>query len=390
MNKKNMLTNCSQDYSNSYTIPGNSLNNKKHIYFFMENEGKIEGFLSWYSSKSTRKVYRSALNLFFSVINKNPESYFNEKQDYKTDVVRFAQIIADRPPKTYYVYLSAVKKFLQRNEIDLKASFWQDLKTVSSYKRSRRALTEDRIPTNKELRKILNHCSLREKTILLMLLSSGMRIGEALEIKREDIDLDYKPAKIELQMEYTKTGLARTVFISDEAREHLIEWLEQKDRYIEYVNTVTNLPHRVITQNDNRLFPFSAQAVRDTLVRILKRTGLDEKDKRTGRYLIHLHSFRKFFKSKMSLSCPVPIVEKLMGHEGYLSSAYDRYSVEDLAKHYKEGMEQVTVFSTVLDQSEELEKLKEQIEQQKEQIEELEKHNTPESLYKRIKEWSEG
>lgn len=67
------------------------------------------------------------------------------------------------------------------------------------------------------------------------------------------------------------------------------------------------------------------------------------RDDRTGRYIIHIHTFRKFFSSRMALSCPRDAVEMLMGHEGYLSGAYRRFSEEQLMDLYKKSMQEVTI-----------------------------------------------
>jgi len=42
---------------------------------------------------------------------------------------------------------------------------------------------------------------------------------------------------------------------------------------------------------------------------------------------------------------PVDIVEGLMGHEGYLTEVYRRYSEEDLAKFYLRGEPSILIFA---------------------------------------------
>jgi integrase len=53
-----------------------------------------------------------------------------------------------------------------------------------------------------------------------------------------------------------------------------------------------------------------------------------------GRLQYRIHGLRKFFRSQLALSCPVDIVEALMGHEGYLTDAYRRYSRKQMAEYY--------------------------------------------------------
>ena len=59
-----------------------------------------------------------------------------------------------------------------------------------------------------------------------------MRIGEALQLELDDIDLDSDPAKISIRGEYTKSGDPRYTFISGETKEHILEWLKYRTEYL--------------------------------------------------------------------------------------------------------------------------------------------------------------
>ena len=61
------------------------------------------------------------------------------------------------------------------------------------------------------------------RALILTLLSSGMRIGESLSVRWVDADLNSTPAMLRLKAEYTKTRVARTAYVSDEAKQALIE-----------------------------------------------------------------------------------------------------------------------------------------------------------------------
>ena len=54
----------------------------------------------------------------------------------------------------------------------------------------------------------------------------------------------------------------------------------------------------------------------------------------------------KFFRTKMAQLIPVDVTEALMGHERYLTEVYRRYTEEDLAKFYKQGEQDVSIFGT--------------------------------------------
>ena len=64
---------------------------------------------------------------------------------------------------------------------------------------------------------------------------------------------------------------------------------------------------------------------------------------------------------------PVDVTEALMGHEGYLTEVYRRYSVEDLAKFYKQGEPALLIFT----ESGEVSKLKAEVEERNKQLQTL-------------------
>jgi len=69
----------------------------------------------------------------------------------------------------------------------------------------------------------------------------------------------------------------------------------------------------------------------------------------------------------MATVIPVDVVEALMGHEGYLTEVYRRYSLEDLAKFYKQGEHTLLVFA----ESENVSKLRAEIEERNRQLQAL-------------------
>ena len=66
--------------------------------------------------------------------------------------------------------------------------------------------------------------------MVLFLISSGARIGETLQLKVEDFDLDSKPQKVHIKARYTKGKVGeRTVYFSFEARDILKDWISIKN-----------------------------------------------------------------------------------------------------------------------------------------------------------------
>jgi len=302
--------------------------------------GKIEEFLKNFESKSTISTYRYALNSFFKVIGASADEYFEEKRNYEEDIRTFFNAIKHRPPKTVQLFLSAVRTFLVENDVELSERFWRSLRRR---KKGSRALTMDKVPSNAELRRFITHMPIQGKALFLTLASSGMRIGEALQLKLNDLDLNRDPAKIYIRGEYTKSGNPRIAFISSEAKEAIEEWLKVREQYI---GGAVRKSHKYKKrEEDNRVFPFENNTAYAIWRNGLKKAGFLEKDKSTNRQTIHPHVLRKFFRTKMAQVIPVDITEALIGHEGYLTEVYRRHSEEDLAKFYKQGEPSILVFT---------------------------------------------
>lgn len=305
------------------------------------------GYLKTYSSGETIATYKTALRNFLTNIygegglEELAERYVREQRDHKTDLQGFLAKLNNRPPKTIRTYFSAVRVFLVENEIELSQRDWRHLTRRINGSMAR---TMDTVPSREELRRILAHLPINGKALYLTLLSSGMRIGEAMQIELDDIDLEQNPARITIRGEYTKGGDPRVVFISNEAKEFINEWLKIRKEYIRSASQRNMSRIHGKSAEDNRVFPFHGATARYMLVKALQKSGLDERDKSTNGYKIHPHSLRKFFRTQMGAVIPIDIVESLMGHKGYLTKVYRRYSVEQLAEFYREGEVKVTIF----------------------------------------------
>jgi integrase/recombinase XerD len=76
----------------------------------------------------------------------------------------------------------------------------------------------------KKLLSALDH--VRDRAMFLMLLRTGMRIGELLQTTVKDINMKERKVMI---MEAQKTCVGRVVYFSDDAKEALNAWLQQRD-----------------------------------------------------------------------------------------------------------------------------------------------------------------
>ena len=192
-----------------------------------------------------------------------------------------------------------------------------------------------------------------------------MRIDEALQLKLSNINLGAEPVQIQIRGEYTKTGNSRYAFTSREAKEAIEEWLKSRSKYLEGASGKSHKYGKAV--EDARLFPFENSVAYMIWKNALIHAKQDDKDQSTNRHRVHPHVLRKFFRTKMATLIPVDVVEALMGHEGYLTEVYRRYSQEDLAKFYLQGESSLSIFT----EAEEVSKLRVEVEERNKQLQTL-------------------
>lgn len=317
----------------------------------------VEEWLESLRSKSTKKVYIAGLRCFVREISNNAdfnkfiEQYVSKsKDDIFQDLLVFAQSLIDKPPKTAFTYMGAVKNFLEFT-LDYEFSKKQRRLLRNKMPRGKRARTVEDSLTRERLGKILTHCDAKGKSLFLFLVSSGIRIGEALQLELDDIDLESEPVKVNVRGEYTKTGDKYYSFISKEARDTLEEWLKNREQYLKVavkrgIGLSKTAPGRgVKSVDDRRIFPFSFAVASSIWNRALRDAKLENHDKSTNRRTLHIHMLRKFFNSHLKGMAKLPraIVEALMGHEEGLAAAYDRFTEKQIRDWYVKGEPYLTI-----------------------------------------------
>jgi len=330
---------------------------------------RITDFAKLQGNPSTKSSYQSAVRRYLDFIyepvregrivtreeagryEELAEDYFSTDRNYSVDLQGFAASLnaSKSPPKSAQFWLAVVREFLKVNEVTITDEQWKDVKKRRP--KGRLARTREGIFSRELIQKILPYMPVQTKAVFLTMLSSGMRIGETVRLVMADIFLDEEPARIEIPGHITKSGDPRTVFISREAAAAVRAWLDVRDKWLKSsVNRNNGLlkyhgkEHlKKVIEDDNRIFPVHDSTIQESFTRALEKAGVDELDPKTHRRRIHLHMCRKFFRTRLAQVIGVDAVELLMGHNGYLSDAYVRYTVEELRQLYVQGEAAVTV-----------------------------------------------
>ena len=233
---------------------------------------KIEIFVNTYSNKKTQTDYRNHLKNYFNLLKTKPESYFKNNRDYEKDITKWWEYNQKKAPLTALVRLSCVKIFMEENDVIISNKIIRRLKRK---RKGNKPITLDRIPTNNELKRILEHGGASEKALFLFASSSGMRINEILKLEKKDIDFKSNPVKIYVPASAAKFGRPRISFISNETKDALTEWLKIRDEYLaSAIKKTKGIANKKM--DDPTIFCFSYQNATLKWHRMLEKTGLNE------------------------------------------------------------------------------------------------------------------
>lgn len=295
-------------------------------------------WLDQFENENTRRQYEIALEQFEEHVSVSLSTYIEDLkcEDFWEDLQRFWSSLSDKAPKTQNNRVRVVKLFFQDNGVRIPHRDWSKFRRRRM--KSSRPQTQDRAGTKEEWRKlIMNMASPQGRALYLTLLSTGARVGELLQTREEDLDLESDPGRINLRAEYTKGGVGdRTIFLTDEAEVALRDYLEWREGKKNAAG--------VSYDETEEVFPFTQQTARQMLYSALERAGLDERDRETGRRKIHTHSTRKFFRSNCRLG--EALTHAIMGHREYLDQSYLRVDPTRAAREFKENMNHLKIFES--------------------------------------------
>jgi integrase len=342
----------------------------------------LDKWLNEFKSPSTKTTYRFALKKFQRTLGIDDlGAYVKSKPDALNDMRRFLKALEGKPSKTIKTYAGAVKVFLQDHENKIPDEEWRKLRRRGFMPKRVRAETKDKKPTKPQLKRILNYSTIKGRSLVLFLCSSGARLGETLQLKKRDFNFDADPPEAHMRSEYTKSGVGgRTVLFSYEAKNAILDWLEIKESIHKRSGDGT--------YGGERVFPFSKSNAQWMWNKACDHADLGVRDEYTRRRKYHLHSLRKFFRTNIGID--LDHIHMLMGHAEYLDEAYLREEWEKIAQAYKEAMPNVSVFEV---ESQDLKHTVEDLEQQLHEMRNTVKRLVgmpPEEIEDMVNAWKSG
>ena len=263
---------------------------------------------------STKSIFESAYKAFAGIedlIDSRP----NDEQVYDCLQARINALQARKmSPVSIDTYFSHIKQYLHYRGIKLDST---DIRQCLNFPKKQ---VEELRPLKLDtFQKMLKACSAKREMLYLAQSSSGMRIGEMVQLRKKDIHTDTARLMVKIPAAFTKTGVARTTFFSAEAAKLVAPRLKK----------IGDSDLVFGTSNNARS---SARCEAKYLAKLQKKMGISDKYETNGRNVITTHSFRAFFITKVSRH-DANLAKYFAGQKGYLMQ-YDRQTDAEKLEYY--------------------------------------------------------
>ncbi len=293
------------------------------VYVISHSQASVDSYKSGidHFSKFVQSKYEKSLEQILSSMKNDSIDRYRIFQEFVIYLDK-----AGKKPSSIKIFVMGPKGFIKYCGIKM---YNEDFKMVVKLPKRVRQREE---PLTKEIiHRLLNTVPAKLRTIILVTSSSGMRIGETIQLKLSDIDFDSKPTRIRIRGDTTKTRESRETFLTAEATNSLKDYLTRYFGWKE--NESDNLQDLVIFGRtsksrkplDERKTTFqksNSSVLTNSLRKHLENIPELSKFNENGRLMVHFHAFRKYFRTVVGNAVGRDYAEALMGHHFYLDTYY--------------------------------------------------------------------
>jgi integrase len=262
-----------------------------------------DNFLHSCKTADTLRLYQMVIRYFMDYLKLGREEYDRLlEKDPKLITIDICHFITwlstTHSPATIAAYVAAIQKFYTMNDISLN---W---KKIKSFIPEHEKVAEDRPYTHSEIKQLYDIATLRNKSLLLLMCSSGVRVGSIPIMRIKDLEpIDkYNIYKINVYPRSKKSSYF--TFCTPECRHAIESYLEYRRRFGERITdespvfrTDYNAHGRIVRS----VKECSRIAVMRSMYRMLKDIGMRriglENQKYKRSIIMQCHGLRKFFET---------------------------------------------------------------------------------------------
>jgi integrase len=254
----------------------------------------------------------------------------------QTDICDYIMFLRSKnlAPRSIAVYVAAIRKFLDMN--DVISLNW---KKIHSFEPEPEQRYEDRPYSHQEIATLLSKALPRDRAIILLMASSGVRVGAiAYPLQLKDLrPIDkYNIYKLTI---YRKSSSRYYTFCSPEARKEIDSYLEWRRRLGEQLKDDSPVFRKTFDRfKIQKPLPVTLSTISWIMNSLLKQCGLraleplkegQTSPKRTE--IMQCHGFRKFFETQaFKAGMNNMYIRRLMGQKSDLEDSYLKISELDL------------------------------------------------------------
>ncbi len=284
-------------------------------------------------SNNTIKTYKMCINKLRNYLKDNYQcdeiQLVTKVKNNEIDVYELLReyvIFLDKTgikPSTIRLHISAIKGYFRYFGIRVNSDDCKFIVKIPKQIKTRE------IPLTREMiLRVLHNSNPKLQTAILVAVSTGMRIGELVELRVQDVDFGNKPTKVYLRAEITKTRQYRETFLTEEATLALKDYLKRffgwkEDSSNEQLNEKHIFGPVIKPKKSGKFCAFSAQYTLQmalhSLIKTIPELSINNEN---GRKAIHFHAFRKYFRTTVGNVCGRDYAEALMGHGFYMDTYY--------------------------------------------------------------------
>jgi integrase len=318
----------------------------------LESYNSCKIWLEGYNSPATKNAYKIHLSRFCKYHNIDPDSLIQLKTEQIRNMVLNYVIHLKRNAKqsvgkakrgeisvnSVKEYLAGLQSFLDFNEILLN---WKKIVKYcpEQVTNNLRAYTRD------EIAKLLSETDLRDRCLILLMSSTGIRVGAIKELKIKHLKR-LQESNIGILSIYPQSKNSRyNALLTPECVATLDEYFEFRRMQHEKITEESYIirdKFAPFSKNTNRAKPLSQRTINQQVKRLLIKTGLSYKQLQPD------HGLRKFFNTAlMNSDVAHSFKELLMGHSVKLDDVYydkeNDISTQKLVVEYMKAVDALTI-----------------------------------------------
>ena len=312
---------------------------KKRIFYESKLRQQMEEFLEYLEierncSPLTRRNYRHYLSRFIDWI----ENYSESRGKFKIEdltlflVTKYRVFLARYEPRkgmflsrvTQSYHVIALRSFLKYlSKIDVKTLAPEKIELPKTESRSLKFLSTEQVEVLLNSPGISRLSDLRDKAILEVLFSTGLRVSELIKLNRDEIDLERREFGV-----IGKGGRPRVVFLSKRAVKWLKSYLGKRDD--DWRPLFIHFRGKIDQSNQGERMRLTPRSVQRIVIKYVRKAKLPIK--------ITPHGLRHSFATDLLRGgADIRAVQEMLGHKNIATTQiYTHITNRQLKKIHEE------------------------------------------------------